>query len=88
MLDTGLERKAVQKSGSYFSFQEERLGQGRQNATAFLREHPDVTQKILAQIQSEVGRSRSSARLLPTAEGNGTADAAAEAEAEVEAAAQ
>ena len=43
MLDAGLERKVVQKSGSYFSFEDERLGQGRQNATAFLREHPDVT---------------------------------------------
>ena len=44
VLDAGLERKVVQKSGSYFSFGEERLGQGRHNATAFLREHPDVTQ--------------------------------------------
>ena len=43
VLDSGLERKIVQKSGSYFSFEDERLGQGRQNATAFLREHPDVT---------------------------------------------
>ena len=41
---TGLERKIVQKSGSYFSFGDERLGQGRQNATAFLKEHPDVVQ--------------------------------------------
>jgi recombination protein RecA len=39
--------KVVTKSGSYFSFGDERLGQGRQNATAFLREHPDVTQQIL-----------------------------------------
>ena len=37
---TGIERKAVTKSGSYFSFGDERLGQGRQNAAAFLREHP------------------------------------------------
>src|SRR5437868_4367176 len=42
VLDSALERKIVQKSGSYFSFADERLGQGRQNATAFLREHPDV----------------------------------------------
>ena len=55
MLDAGVERKVVQKSGSYFSFDDERLGQGRQNATAFLREHPDVTQKILAAIQAQVG---------------------------------
>src|SRR5881409_2921976 len=39
VLDSGLERKVVTKSGSYFSFGDERLGQGRQNATAFLREH-------------------------------------------------
>ena len=43
VLDSGLERKVVQKSGSYFSFEDERLGQGRLNAAAFLREHPDVT---------------------------------------------
>ena len=42
LLDTGIDRKIVQKSGSFFSFEDERLGQGRQNATAFLREHPDL----------------------------------------------
>jgi recombination protein RecA len=59
----------VQKSGSYFSFGDERLGQGRQNATAFLREHPDVTQQILARVQSEAVEGQVvSARLLPTLE--------------------
>jgi recombination protein RecA len=68
VLDAALERKAVQKSGSYFSFGDERLGQGRQNATAFLREHPDVTQAILARIQADVGPDQIvSARLLPSA---------------------
>ena len=55
VLDTGIERKVVSKSGSYFSFGDERLGQGRQNATAFLREHPDVMQQILHGIQKEIG---------------------------------
>src|ERR1700675_4406290 len=50
VLDSAVERKIVQKSGSYFSLGDERLGQGRQNATAFLREHPDVCQEILARI--------------------------------------
>src|SRR5437016_12056069 len=68
VLDSGLERKVVTKSGSYFSFGDERLGQGRQNATAFLREHPDVTQQILAKIQADAGPDQVvSARLLPTA---------------------
>jgi recombination protein RecA len=67
VLEAGLDRKVVQKSGSYFSFDEERLGQGRHNATAFLREHPDVTQRILAGIQMQVGAEQVvSARLLPT----------------------
>src|SRR5271165_5902520 len=44
VLETGIERKVVQKSGSYFSFGDERLGQGRHNATAYLREHPDIVQ--------------------------------------------
>src|SRR2546421_4669370 len=53
VLDAALERKIVQKSGSYFSFEDERLGQGRQNATAFLGEHPDVTQQILVRLQEQ-----------------------------------
>jgi recombination protein RecA len=66
VLDSGLDRKVVTKSGSYFSFEDERLGQGRQNATAFLREHPDVVQQILARIQAQVGTDQVvSARLLP-----------------------
>jgi recombination protein RecA len=69
VLETGLERKVVQKSGSYFSFDDERLGQGRQNATAFLREHPDLTQQILARIQTDIGPEQVvSARLLPAAD--------------------
>jgi recombination protein RecA len=80
VLDAALERKVVQKSGSYFSFDDERLGQGRQNATAFLREHPDVCQRILTGIQNQVGPEQVvSARLLPTTEetGNGKPAAAA-----------
>jgi recombination protein RecA len=53
VLDVALERKIVQKSGSYFSFGDERLGQGRTNVKAFLVEHPDVTAKIMQAIQAE-----------------------------------
>ena len=67
VLDVGLERKIVSKSGSYFSFGDERLGQGRQNATAFLTENPDLVQSILARIQADAGPEQVvSARLLPT----------------------
>ena len=74
MLDSGLERKVVQKWGSYFSFEDERLGQGRLNATAFLREHPDVTQAILQRIQALAPPEQVvSARLLPTGRPSRTA---------------
>ena len=85
VLDVGLERKLVQKSGSYFSFGDERLGQGRQNATAFLKEHPDVTDGILRAVQGELGPDAVvSSRLLPIGEG-AKASVAAAAEGEVEA---
>jgi recombination protein RecA len=82
VLDAALEHKVVQKSGSYFSFDDERLGQGRHNATSFLREHPDVCQLILTKLQVAVGPDQIvSARLLPTT--GGTADDS-EAEPEVD----
>ena len=91
LLDTGIERKVVQKSGSFFSFEDERLGQGRQNATAFLREHQDLADRILARLQAEIGPDQVvSARLEPgavpaAAAVNGDApDAEAEAEAQEE----
>jgi recombination protein RecA len=69
VLDVGLERKIVTKSGSYFSLGDERLGQGRQNATAFLAENPDLVQQILQRIQADAGPDQIvSARLLPQAE--------------------
>src|SRR5207245_8076523 len=83
VLDAALERKIVQKSGSYFSFEDERLGQGRQNATAFLREHPDVTTQILTRVQATLGPEQvASARLLPAASAASQASAKEKAERE------
>jgi recombination protein RecA len=68
VLDVALEKKIVQKAGSYFSFGDERLGQGRQNASAFLAENPDIVQQILVRIQAEAPDEQViSARLLPSA---------------------
>jgi recombination protein RecA len=88
VLDTGLDRKIVTKSGSYFSLGDERLGQGRQNATAFLREHPDLVQQILQGIQATMAPGQVvSARLLPQLDPGDTPPAEAEVGAEAEAAA-
>ena len=51
VLDVGIEQNVISKSGSFLSFGETRLGQGRERAKAFLREHPDILQAILDKIQ-------------------------------------
>jgi recombination protein RecA len=86
VLDVALEKKVVQKAGSYFSFGDERLGQGRQNATNFLVENPDIVQQILARIQLEAAEGQViSARLLPAQAGAGSADPVGDLEeAEIE----
>jgi recombination protein RecA len=55
VLDVALDHKIIQKSGSYFSYGDERLGQGRTNAKAFLTEHPDITARVLADIRAATG---------------------------------
>lgn len=46
VLDLGVEAKLVEKSGTWYSYNGERLGQGRENSKNFLREHPDVLEEI------------------------------------------
>ena len=50
LVDLGAECGAVEKSGAWFGFGGERIGQGRENAKQFLREHPDMAKKIEAKI--------------------------------------
>lgn len=55
LLDLGVELNVVEKSGSWFSYAGDRLGQGRENAKQFLKEHPEVAFKIDSEIRgSEV----------------------------------
>jgi recombination protein RecA len=50
LVDLGAECGAVEKSGAWFGFGGERIGQGRENTKQFLREHPDVARRIEAKI--------------------------------------
>jgi recombination protein RecA len=54
LLDIGLETGTVKKAGAFFSYGETRLGQGRENAKEFLRQHPEIGDSIEAQIRSAV----------------------------------
>ncbi|MGA0121486.1 MAG: recombinase RecA [Gaiellales bacterium] len=55
VLDVALEDDIVEKSGSYFSFEGERLGQGRANVRAFLEEHPGILETICRRIEEKEG---------------------------------
>jgi recombination protein RecA len=55
ILDFALDKGIVAKAGTWFSFGEERLGQGRENARMFLREHPDIRLKIEEKLLPELG---------------------------------
>jgi recombination protein RecA len=51
IIDVALERNLVGKSGSWYTYGEQRIGQGRENAKAFLEEHTDVADEIAAKIR-------------------------------------
>ncbi|MGE3476489.1 MAG: recombinase RecA [Rhodospirillaceae bacterium] len=55
LLDLGTKAGIVEKSGSWFSYNSERIGQGRENAKTFLREHPEVAAEIEKQIRVNAG---------------------------------
>src|SRR5690606_34391330 len=52
IIDMGAELDIVQKSGSWYSYNEERVGQGRENAKQFLKENPEVLQEIREKIRN------------------------------------
>ncbi len=55
LIDFGVKAGVVEKSGSWFSYDSQRIGQGRENAKTFLKEHPDVAAKIEAAIRLNSG---------------------------------
>jgi recombination protein RecA len=55
LIDLGVKAGVVEKSGSWFSYDGERIGQGRENAKQFLREHAEVAKAIEAAIRANAG---------------------------------
>jgi recombination protein RecA len=55
LLDLGVEKGILEKSGTWISFGGERLGQGRENARLFLKEHVDVREKIEKELRKKLG---------------------------------
>jgi len=55
LLDTAVAQNIVDKSGSWYSYNGERIGQGRENARQFLKDHPEVLAQIDAQVRAALG---------------------------------
>ncbi len=55
LIDLGVKAGVVEKSGAWFSYDSQRIGQGRENAKQFLRDHPDIADVIEAKIREQSG---------------------------------
>ncbi len=55
VIDLGVEHKIIEKSGAWFSYKGERLGQGRENAKAALRDNPELFARINAELRAALG---------------------------------
>ncbi|WP_046174989.1 recombinase RecA [Domibacillus indicus] len=72
IIDLGSEEDIVEKSGAWYSYNGERLGQGRENAKQFLKENPDVRHEIMMKIRERYGLDN--VQDLPPAEEDNGAD--------------
>jgi recombination protein RecA len=70
LLDLAAERGLITKSGAWYSHQDDRIGQGRENAKKYLKENPDLTTELDAQLRRELGLVRgATAEVEPRTQG-------------------
>jgi recombination protein RecA len=55
LIDLGVKAGVIEKSGAWFSHDSQRIGQGRENAKAFLRQNPDIAARVEAAIRQNAG---------------------------------
>ncbi|MEA4899978.1 recombinase RecA [Bacillota bacterium Meth-B3] len=58
LLDLAIEKEIIQKSGAWYSYGDQRIGQGREAARTFIREHPEIGESVEAQIREEFAAGR------------------------------
>jgi recombination protein RecA len=63
LIDVGVEQGIVRKSGAWFTYEGDQLGQGKENARAFLRDNPDLANEIEKKIKERLG-------IVPTVDGD------------------
>jgi recombination protein RecA len=69
LIDLGVAKNIVEKSGSWFSYKGERIGQGRDNARTFLKEHPDTAQRLDDELRDALGLTMKARTAAMTASG-------------------
>ncbi|OFV92646.1 MAG: recombinase RecA [Acidobacteria bacterium RIFCSPLOWO2_02_FULL_61_28] len=68
LLDLGAEHRQIEKSGAWFSYQGERIGQGRENARAFLKENPDICARLETELRAALGLPKVPGQEAPPAQ--------------------
>ncbi|MEX2419646.1 MAG: DNA recombination/repair protein RecA, partial [Acidimicrobiia bacterium] len=55
LLDVAVEQDVVRKSGAWYTYEDDQLGQGRENAKRFLKENPEIAMQLQARVLEAVG---------------------------------
>ncbi len=58
LVDLGVKAEVVEKAGSWYSYKDERIGQGRENVKQYLEDHPDVAESIALEIKNSLGLAK------------------------------
>src|ERR1700719_3378869 len=65
LIDLGVAQNLVEKSGAWYSYKGERIGQGRENARQFLKDNPDVFKKLDVELRKALGLTRAEVAAAP-----------------------
>ena len=68
LIDLGVAQNLVEKSGSWFSYKGDRIGQGRENARQFLKDNPDIRQKLDSELRKALGLVKAESAPAPAPE--------------------
>jgi len=55
IIDLAVEGEIIKKSGAWYAYKDEKIGQGRENAKSYLKEHPEVLDQVVTDVRTFVG---------------------------------
>ena len=67
LVDLAVEQDIIQKSGSWFSMDDERIGQGKESVKTFLQANPDIAEQVEAKVRENLLKSSPAAKLVAKA---------------------